>query len=182
VYILNDISVTLLTSHAEISPLKSLAASNTTREGATKRKERPTHHKQQHARSITTQKNRTCENCDPMKLELSYSKDTTAEGVAKGREIALTASHMVHRTSIPFGYVLIELRCCIKHCTRGCNTERKREREKERKREREKEVKRTGNNGTKKRKTNPQPTTKNKTDRFKTQNQNINTCENCVIR
>jgi len=56
-----------------------------------------------------------------MKLELSYSKKTTAEeGVATEREIesTLTRLHTCHRARIPFGHVLIERICGSKHCRR----------------------------------------------------------------
>ena len=56
-----------------------------------------------------------------------YSKDTTAEAVATVRKVStLTLIHSCHRPRIPFGHVLIERRCLIKHCKkRGCNKEKK---------------------------------------------------------
>jgi hypothetical protein len=46
----------------------------TLQERVQQRKERPTHHKQQQKVPFQTtkQNNKTCKNCDPMKLELSY--------------------------------------------------------------------------------------------------------------
>ena len=35
----------------------------------------------------------------------------------------LTARHTCHRPRIPFRHVLIERRCLVKHCKRGCNKE-----------------------------------------------------------
>jgi len=64
--------------------------------------------------------NKTCENYDPINLELSYTlKHTTTEGAVateRERQITLTAIHFCHRTGIPFGHVLIELLCGLKHC------------------------------------------------------------------
>ena len=71
--------------------------------------------------------NKTCENCDPMKLELSYIQNAQQRKAwpQRGRESTLTAIHSCHRPRIPFGHVLIERRCAIKHCKRGCNKEKK---------------------------------------------------------
>ena len=63
-----------------------------------------------------------------MKLEVSYIQNTTAEGVAteRGGESTLTMIHLCHHPSIPFGHVLIELICFIKHCAReGATKKRK---------------------------------------------------------
>ena len=53
-------------------------ASKHCKSGCHQRKERPTHHKQQKDTVSKTenQNNKTCENCDPMKLELSYIQNT----------------------------------------------------------------------------------------------------------
>jgi len=40
-------------------------------------------------------------------------------------ESALTAVHSCHRARLPFGHVLIERRCGLKHCKRECNKEKK---------------------------------------------------------
>jgi len=94
------------------------------------------------------------------KMELEFcriEKHNNGRRVAtaeREREISLTANHSCHLTSVPFGHVLIEHRCGIKHCKRGCNKE------------------------------NERPThqpTNNKSYRFKTQNQNNKTCENCDL-
>jgi hypothetical protein len=63
--------------------------------GCNKEEERPTHHKQQKEYRFknTKQNNKTCENCDPMKLEMSYIQNTTAEGVATEREREYTYSY-----------------------------------------------------------------------------------------
>ena len=120
------------------------------------RKERPTHHKQQQKGTVSNtqiQNNNTCENCDPMKLELSYIQKTQQRKAwpQRGRESTLTVIHICHRPRIPFGHVLIERRCAIKHCKRGCNKEKK-----------------------------DQPTTNNKKGTVsKTQKQNNKTCEKC---
>ena len=127
----------------------------TLQESVQQRKERPTHHKQQKG-TISKHKNknnRTCENCDPMKLELSYSKTQQRKAwpQTRGRESTLTLLHICHRTRNPVGHVLIERRCVIKHCKRGCNKEKK-----------------------------DQPTTNNKKHRFKnTETKNNKTSENC---
>ena len=67
-----------------------IALTNTAKEGATKKKKRPTHHKPQKRVPFQThknKKNKTCENCDPMTLEcVVHSKYTTAEGVATERD------------------------------------------------------------------------------------------------
>ena len=78
----------------------------------------------------TTQKqnNKTCENCDPMKFELSYIKNTQQRKAwpQRGRESALTVTHSCHRPRIPFRHVLIERRCGLKHCKReGATKKRK---------------------------------------------------------
>jgi hypothetical protein len=56
--------------------LNAIADRNTAREGATKRKERSTHHKQHKKGTVSKTQNRITkrvrENCDQMKLELSY--------------------------------------------------------------------------------------------------------------
>jgi len=77
------------------------------------------------------QNNKQCENCDPMKLELSYIQ-THNNGKAwpqRRREstCTLTAMHSCHRTRIPFRHVLIELFCDVKHCKKrkGCIKEKK---------------------------------------------------------
>ena len=64
--------------------------------------------------------------------ELSYwkivQKTTTMEGVARGeraRDNILTALHICHLSRVPFGHVLIEHRCCIKHCKREGVTRKK---------------------------------------------------------
>ena len=47
--------------------------------GCNKEKKRPTHHKPQKRvrfKHTTTKENKTCEKCDPMKLELSYVQNT----------------------------------------------------------------------------------------------------------
>jgi hypothetical protein len=74
----------------------------------------------------TIKNNKTCEKCDRTKLVI-YSKCTTAEVAAteRERESTLTVIHSCHRPRIPFGHVLIERSCFIKHCKRGCNKERK---------------------------------------------------------
>ena len=73
------------------------------------------------------QNNKTCENCDPMKLELSYIQNTQQRKAwpQRGRESTLTVLHICHRPRIPFRHVLIERRCGLKHCKRGCNKEKK---------------------------------------------------------
>ena len=72
--------------------------------------------------------NKTCEKCDPMKLKLSCIQKTQQRKAwpQRGRESTLTAFHSCHRPRIPFGHVLIERRCTIKHCKRGCNKEKER--------------------------------------------------------
>ena len=62
-----------------------------------------------------------------MKLELSYIQNTQQWKAwpQRGRESTLTARHSCHRPRIPFRHVLIERRCVIKHCKRGCNKEKK---------------------------------------------------------
>jgi hypothetical protein len=65
------------------------AEPNTAREGATKkRKDQPPQTtKKVPFQTHNNKKNKTCEKCDPMKLELSYiQKCTTMEGVATERE------------------------------------------------------------------------------------------------
>ena len=50
--------------------------------GCSKEKEKPTHHNQQKRVPFQTRNNKnnkTCENCDPMKLELSYTCTCTCE-------------------------------------------------------------------------------------------------------
>jgi hypothetical protein len=97
--------------------------------GCNKETKDQTHHKQQKGTVSKTQnqKNKTCETyCDPMKFELSYSN--TQQGKAwpqRESTCTLTVIHPCHRTRIPFGHVLIERRCVIKHCMRGCNKEKK---------------------------------------------------------
>jgi hypothetical protein len=49
----------------------------------------------------------------------------------------LTATHTCHRTRIPFGHVLIERSCVIKHCKRGCKKEKKVPKKNQQKRQRE---------------------------------------------
>ena len=78
-------------------------------------------------------KNNTCEKCDPMKLELSLSLSYIQNAPQRkawsqgGRESTLTAPHTCHRPRIPFGHILIERRCLIKHCKReGCNSKKER--------------------------------------------------------
>jgi hypothetical protein len=74
------------------------------------------------------QNNKTCENCDPMKLELSYIQNTQQRKAwpQRGGESTLTVSHTCHRPRIPFGHVLIERRCAIKHYKReGATKKRK---------------------------------------------------------
>jgi 3-methyladenine DNA glycosylase AlkC len=97
--------------------------------GCNKEKERPNHRKQQKGTVSKTQNqnNKTGENCDPMKLELSYIQRTQQRKAWPQRdgESTLTASHSCHRPRIPFGHVLIEHRCVLKHCKRGCNKEKK---------------------------------------------------------
>ena len=103
----------------------------TLRERVQQRKESPTHPQTTKGYRFknTKQNNKTCENCDPMKLELSYMYiQNTQQRKAwpqRGRESTLTLIHICHRPRIPFGHVLIEHRCVIKHCTRGCNKEKK---------------------------------------------------------
>ena len=48
-------------------------------------------------------------------------------GQQRGKWSTLTVWHICHRPRIPFGHVLIELRCEIKHCKKreGCNKEKK---------------------------------------------------------
>jgi hypothetical protein len=64
--------------------------------------------------------NKTCENCDPMKLELSYIQNTQRLKAwpQRGRESTLTVLHLCHRPRIPVGHVWIERRCPSKHCKR----------------------------------------------------------------
>ena len=50
---------------------------------------------------------------------------TKGVAIERGRKSTLTPFHSCHRTRIPFRHVLIELRCGIKHCKRGCNKEKK---------------------------------------------------------
>ena len=70
--------------------------------------------------------NKTCENSDPMKLELSYILNYTQQrrrghrDEERERESTLTSKHSCHSPRIPFGHILIELRCFIKHCKREC--------------------------------------------------------------
>ena len=92
-------------------------------ESATKKKKRPTHHKQQKRYRFTKHKNKnnkTCENGDPIKLELSYLQNTQQRKAwpQRGRGSTLTFIHVCHRPRIPFGHVLIERMCFIKHCKR----------------------------------------------------------------
>ena len=63
-----------------------------------------------------------------MKLELSYIQNAQQRKAwpQRGRESTLTFSHSCHRPRIPFGHVLIERTCGLKHCKRGCNKEKKR--------------------------------------------------------
>jgi hypothetical protein len=117
------------------------------------KKDQPTTNNKKGTVSNTKQINKTCENCDPMKLELSYIQNTQQRKAwpQRGRESTLTAIHTCHRPRIPFGHVLIERRCVYKHCKRGCRKEKKN-----------------------------QPTTNNKKGTVsKTQKQNNITCENC---
>ena len=85
------------------------------------KKDQPTTNNKKGTVSQTQNKNnKTCENCDPMKLELSYIQNTKQRKAwpHRGRESTLTFFHICHRTRIPFGHVLIEHRCAIKHCKR----------------------------------------------------------------
>jgi hypothetical protein len=103
------------------------AEENTAREGATKK--RKTNPPQTTKKTNTQNKNNnTCENCDPMKLELSYIQNTQQRKAwpQRGRESTLTVFHSCHRPRIPFGHVLIERMCLMEHCKRGCNKEKKR--------------------------------------------------------
>ena len=73
--------------------------------------------------------NKTCENCDPMKLELSYiqTHNSGRRGHGEGEKSTLTSFHSCHRPRIPVGHVLIERLCVLKHCKKreGCNKKRK---------------------------------------------------------
>ena len=64
-----------------------------------------------------------------MKLELSciqkHNNGRRGHGEG-GRESALTVQHSFHRPRIPFGQILIERRCPLKHCKRGSNKEKER--------------------------------------------------------
>ena len=57
-----------------------------------------------------TQNNKTCENCDPMKLELSYTQKTQQRkaGHREGEKSTLTAIHICHRPRIPFGQIRVK--------------------------------------------------------------------------
>ena len=69
--------------------------------------------------------NNTCEKCDPMKLEVTYIQKTQHRKTWPqiGGENSLTLLHSCYRPRIPFGHVLIECRCSIKHCNSFKNTE-----------------------------------------------------------
>ena len=55
-----------------------------------------------------------------------FKNNTTMKGVVIERESTLTVWHICHRTRIPFGHVLIERTCEIKHCKReGATKKRK---------------------------------------------------------
>ena len=103
----------------------------TLQERVQQRKERPTQHTNNKTGTVSkTQKpkNKTCENCDPMKLEWSYIKrhNNGRRGHREREgESTLTGIHSCHRRRIPFGHVLIERRCVHKHCKRRCNKEKK---------------------------------------------------------
>jgi len=92
------------------------------------KKDRPTTNNKKGTVSKTqNQNNKTCEKCDPMKLELSYIQNTQQRKAwpQRGGESTLTVMHIYHCPRIPFGHVRIELRCVLKHCKRGCNKENK---------------------------------------------------------
>jgi hypothetical protein len=90
--------------------------------GCNKEKKDQPHHKQQQKGTVSkTQKqnNKTCENCDPMKFELSYIQrhNNGRRGHREGGR-TLTGPHICHRPRIPVGHVLIEHKCAKKHCKR----------------------------------------------------------------
>ena len=131
VHLLYAIFVTAPVFHLDTSWLNADALRNTAREGATKkRKDQSTtnNNKKGPVSNTQNQKNRTCENCDPMKLELSYLQNAQQRKAwpQRGRKSTLTAIHSCHRPRIPVGHVLIERRCVTKHCKRGCNKEKER--------------------------------------------------------
>jgi hypothetical protein len=105
------------------------------REGCNKEKKDQTHHTH-----ITTKvpfqtinkNNRKYENFVIRWNSRCRIKKTQHEGVChththreRGRESTLTANHTSHRRCIPFGHVLIEHSCPLKHCERGFNNKRK---------------------------------------------------------
>ena len=93
------------------------------------KKDQPTtNHKKGTVSKTQKQKNKTCENCDQMKLKLSYIPNTQQRKAwpQRGGESTLTVIHIFHRPRIPFRHVLIELRCEFKHCKRGCNKKKER--------------------------------------------------------
>ena len=130
VHLLAVISVTAPVFQLDTSWLNADANSNTAwREGATKKKkDQP---KQQTRYTISNHKNKITKRVRSVIIRNSSCrllfKNTTAEGVAteRGRESALTAVHSCHRARFPFGHVLIERRCGLKHCKRECNKEKK---------------------------------------------------------
>ena len=81
VHLLQYIDVTAPVFHFDTFWLNADASLNTARSsGSTKKKKRPTRHHKQH-KKVSVQKhinknNNTCENCEPMKLELSYIQNT----------------------------------------------------------------------------------------------------------
>jgi len=156
VHLLRSIVVTAPVFHLDTSWLNLNALTNTAREGATKKRKTnpPQSTKKVPFQTHNIKKNKTCEKCDPMKLELSFIQNTQQRNAwpQRGRESTLTPIHIFHRPSIPFWHVLIERRCFIKHCKEQWVNK-------------------------KKEKTNPPPQTTQKGIGSKTQNNN--TCENC---
>ena len=130
VHLLEAIIVTAPVFHLDTSWLNLVADINTAREGATKNRKTnpPQRTKKVSFQTHKIKKNKTCENCDSMKLELSYIQNTQQRKAwpHRGRESTLTGLHSCHRPRIPFRHVLIELRCARKHCKRGCNKEKER--------------------------------------------------------